>query len=376
MCPVSSRSPRAYVHIGPPKTGTTYLQTIIWRNRKRLAGNGVQVPLTERAHFYAALDLRDMDFRGHDNPVRRGAWSTLAAAVDKAPGGSVSLVSHELFAGAAEAQIARLADDLGPAQVHVVYGARDLARQLPAMWQESVKIRSQRTYDDYLAQAMRQLRTGKTSTGFWRAQHQPATLARWATRIPADRIHVVTIPQRGGGQDLLWQRFCAAIGIDPDGYTPALPTANPSLSAEETEVLRLVNQALPPSIPWPTYERLVKGRFNERADNGSPGTPLTVPEHLRDEILDHTEAVKKELASAGYDIVGSLDDLDPAATTFGPSIDFESPRVTAAAAALLARELTRPSGRPVSRTRTPRRVRQFLTRHLPPKATDRLRRWH
>ena len=46
------------LHIGLPKTGTTYLQQVVWGNRDRLESDGVFVPgFGHREHLWAALDL-------------------------------------------------------------------------------------------------------------------------------------------------------------------------------------------------------------------------------------------------------------------------------------------------------------------------------
>ncbi len=341
--PVPAPDPVVYVHIGPPKTGTTYLQAVLWHNRAKLAANGLAIPKSDaNRHFKAALDLRGLDFQGHADPRRTGEWPRLAAAVDRGPG-KRSLISHEIFGGSAPEQIDRLVDDLAPAEVHVVYGARDVARQLPAVYQETIKNRGKRTFGAHVDKAIRQLRDDKVTSGFWRSQHQPATLARWAQRVPVERIHIVTLPQRGAAPDLLWQRFCQAVGVPSDGYDLDVTRANPSLSTEDTEVLRLLNAALPPpeQFPWPQYSRRVKKRFNTRADSGSPGTRLTVPLEFRDELAAHTERVKKELADAGYDIIGSIDDLDPAESSFGPTREPDYVHVSEAATQLLAELIVR-----------------------------------
>ncbi len=68
------------------------------------------------------------------------------------------LVSHEILAGATPAQVARALHDLrdvGRAEVHVVYSARDLGRQVPAEWQESIKHRKQKSFERYLRQVQR-----------------------------------------------------------------------------------------------------------------------------------------------------------------------------------------------------------------------------
>lgn len=36
--------PVIYLHIGAPKTGTTYLQNVLWRNRERLRTDGLLYP--------------------------------------------------------------------------------------------------------------------------------------------------------------------------------------------------------------------------------------------------------------------------------------------------------------------------------------------
>jgi hypothetical protein len=45
-------SEKVIVHIGTPKTGTTYLQDVLFRNQRRLAGAGILYPADRfDAHF-------------------------------------------------------------------------------------------------------------------------------------------------------------------------------------------------------------------------------------------------------------------------------------------------------------------------------------
>ena len=46
---------KVFLHIGLPKTGTTYLQTVMWADRERMRAQGVLLPGRER---------RDRDHRG------------------------------------------------------------------------------------------------------------------------------------------------------------------------------------------------------------------------------------------------------------------------------------------------------------------------
>ena len=70
-------SPTVYLHIGAPKTGTTYLQDRLGRNASALADHDVHFPSRSALvspglfHFRAALDLLGQDWGGAAGP-RRG----------------------------------------------------------------------------------------------------------------------------------------------------------------------------------------------------------------------------------------------------------------------------------------------------------------
>jgi hypothetical protein len=81
---------RAFLHIGAPKTGTTYLQSVMRRNRKALAAAGVLYPGKRNAHFLASMDLRDSGFAGYRDPAARGAWQSVVRRSHKWRGDSVS----------------------------------------------------------------------------------------------------------------------------------------------------------------------------------------------------------------------------------------------------------------------------------------------
>lgn len=326
-----------YLHVGPPKTGTTYLQDVLWRNQRALAERGVTVPGRQVDHFHAALDLRDLAFGGYEHPDVPGSWAKLVARANQAEGKVV--ISHEVLAGAQPEQIARAVADLAPAPVHVVYGVRDLGRQLSAVWQESLKNRQTRSFRRFLD---RNLGPGAgTDRGFWRAQHPVAVLQRWAQHVPLDRISVVTLPTASAGTRgaVLWERFCAAVEVDPWGLDLTVARSNTSLSAAQSEVLRLLNKALAPELTWPEYERSVKARFNRLAEAGGGGGRVKVPVSLREEVTRRAEEIITGLEGAGYRVIGDLADLRPAAGSFGRA-GAKPARVADAAVSLLAAELT------------------------------------
>lgn len=362
MLHVPQQPSAVYLHIGPPKTGTTYLQQMIWANRATLVSRGVALPGARPVdHFHAALDLRGIEFGGHPNPEVPGAWRRLVAATRSSRAAKV-VISHEVLAGSDEDQVARVASDLAPAEVHVVYGARDLARQLPAVWQESLKNRRSRRFDHFLDAALQEsdATVRPRRSGFWQAQDAGATLRRWSTVIPPDRIHVLTVPRSGSPPATLWERFAACLDIEPSGVDLAVRRSNPSLTFEDTEVLRRLNKRLSDDLPWPVYERIVKARFNRHADERPTGTAVRVPRERQEAILARARRTRDELSTAGFQIVGDLEDLIPQDDDFAAAGAAPAPdpdKVADAAVTLLAVTLTERSGRLSRRSGTRARAK-------------------
>lgn len=174
-------SRRVYLHIGAPKTGTTYLQDRLSLNAKTLAAHDVHFPTTSPlvspglAHFRGALDLLGQDWGGPPGHAD-GSWESLVRKVKKRTGTVV--ISHEILAPAAPGQVARAMRDLAGSEIHVVYTARDLGRQLPAAWQESIKQGRRWSYQRFLD------RYQKGRTWFHRAFDVPRVLGTWGAGLP------------------------------------------------------------------------------------------------------------------------------------------------------------------------------------------------
>ena len=228
-------SDKVLLHVGTPKTGTSYLQDVLFRNRVKLLAHGITYP-AERfdAHFLAALDLMKMPWGGLQAEAI-GAWDELAAAVRKAPG--TAIISHEILGTASRLQVARALRSLdgGDTEIHLVFSARDLVRQIPAEWQENVKHRRTKTYGEFLEDLQDPERSAEVAQWFWGVQEVPDVLDRWAESLPRERVHLVTVPRPGASPTLLWERFAGVFGIDPTAIRQWLPsTVRPSESVTVT----------------------------------------------------------------------------------------------------------------------------------------------
>ena len=79
-----SRPPQIFVHIGPPKTATTFIQDTLWGNKAALDDQGIHlVGRKSFDHYLAAMDLRNKPMGGYQDPRTAGSWNSLAAAAKK-----------------------------------------------------------------------------------------------------------------------------------------------------------------------------------------------------------------------------------------------------------------------------------------------------
>ena len=178
--PTASR--RVVLHVGAPKSGTTYLQRLLWQNREELAGAGVGVPGGHhREMFHAAIEVRGVAKRwGMDAAELAGTWAGLCREAREFDG--TMIMSHEVLAAATAQQTAEALSHLEGLDVHVVYTAREVSRQLVSEWQENVKNGSGKSFKRFSRQVMAD--TSTTEHLFWRHQNLLDSLGRWVPTSP------------------------------------------------------------------------------------------------------------------------------------------------------------------------------------------------
>jgi hypothetical protein len=310
----AGRRPKVILHIGEPKTGTTFLQQVMWRNRDALAAQGVVLPGHHpQDHFRASQDLRGIQKLPSDPAGSwTGEWDILARQARQAR--RVAVISHELFSAADAQQAEHAVESLQPAEVHIVVTVRDMASLLPAEWQETVKHRNDRGWEDWLADVIdREAPSAdRREWWFWRVHDTLAILGIWSRFVPADRVHVITTAPRGSDAGLLWQRFASLLDIDPGSVDITRARANTSLGLPEIEFLRRLNGELSAEVPdwfymWNVKEALAHQTLAARPASGR----LVLPEERNGWAKEHADFLISGLRESGYDIVGSLDDLVP-----------------------------------------------------------------
>jgi hypothetical protein len=304
---------KVFLHVGAPKTGTSQLQDLLYINREGLRANGVLYPAERFDHqFLAALDLIGKSWGGLEAEAV-GAWSWLVDQANAFVGNVV--VSHEVFAGASAEQ-AKAAIESLDGEVHVVYSARDLARQIPAEWQEGIKHRRQLTYARFCADLTAEQPKTPMAKWFRSVQHWPEVMARWSAILPVDRVHLVTVPPPHSPRSTLMERFFDLLEIDPGWLPLESERANVSLGGAETELIRRVNELLPSDrLPGPVYRHYVREVLVHQTLAPASRSPrILLPPDLVEWVETTTQEWVDDVAAAGYDIVGDLDELVPQAS--------------------------------------------------------------
>jgi hypothetical protein len=296
------------LHVGTHKTGTTYLQSLMWNNREVLRRNGVLYPAKIwNDHRHASRDVRE-SLTLHPEPDRVPTnWNRLLEAVRGFDGTVV--ISHENFGPATAEQAQSALKALEPAEIHVVVTARSVVWTFPSLWVENVKFHSTGTLRDFARDV-----DDPDPMNFWgwRDLDVSGVVARWGATLPPERVHVITVPTGGAPRSLLWDRLAGVIGIDPSICDASVTTPNESLGVVEVELLRKVNGYLGRKYNDP----VVAGRWlrtylsaevlaPRRGDRCGPDPEQEA--FLRKKAVDIVETLR----DARYDVVGELEDLLP-----------------------------------------------------------------
>lgn len=229
---------RVVLHIGTMKSGTTFLQNVVANNREVLREQGVSfVGAKWRDQIKAAQDVIERGGDGQDPIADDGPWARIVREMNDWQG--TALLSVEFLGGRKVSKIEQIVSAFGETPLTVVITARDLARQIPSMWQEAIQNGGRTSWTEYL----QEVRDERRGNQFWRQQGVATWAKRWSGVIGPENVVVITAPPKGAPSNLLWDRYAGVVGIDPASCSLEV-TSNPSLGLASTLVLRELNVAL------------------------------------------------------------------------------------------------------------------------------------
>jgi hypothetical protein len=302
-------SRRLVLHVGAMKSGTSYVQSRLFANKRMLLDRGILVPgMNWLSQVMAASDV----LRGGE-----AQWAKMAGKVQAHEGTSV--ISMEYLGPVRPVVVRRVLASFPDHEVTVVVTARDLNRSIPAMWQETVQNGRTWTFADYLAgiEAWRPGHRDETAEPpesgrtFWRQQNIVRFARTWGEEVGAARVVVVTVPPPGAPRELLWERFCSVLGTSPDGFAPAR-MGNESVGAASTLVIRRVNELLnDEGLVFPEGTELRKGVLAKQVLAARKGEEPAIGLPVAPWVADHAAHMVSALDGLGVSLVGSWDDLTP-----------------------------------------------------------------
>ena len=267
---------RAFVHIGTPKSGTTYLQTRLWANRAQLRDNRTLLPGRKLFDNRASIEVRSSS---HLDTESAPVWQRFLHRASTFSGDL--LLTNEWYVLATPEQRRAMIDSLGAERTHVVITARNLVRLGPSRLAGNPQARH-RTRP---APVRRRPRPG------WRpvdvAGAGPGRDRRGVGRARSpEPIHIVTVPGDGADPGQLWERFAAAAGFEPTGLEPTGAKPNESLGVEVARWLQDAGPAMRTSVdaalsPWTDTYRWIRRYLSHRILVPMGGDPIGVEPALR-----------------------------------------------------------------------------------------------
>ncbi len=294
---------QVFLHIGLPKTGTTYLQSALWGSKAALDRDGFLLPGSgHREHLWAALELQ-----GRSNLAKRhrkapGSLARLVKAVNRHQGPAI--LTHEFMCGAGREQARGLVESLAPAEVHVVVTARDTLGMLTAGWAEYVKNGGTRPLAE-----MRGDRLGGQGEFGWRTWDLGGVLRRWGRHVPPERVHVLPMPGAGAPRDQHWRNLAGVLGLDPDRYAAPDEPRNVALGVVQVELLRRVNPHLTAFRKPVDRGTWIRGYLAEGHLGRQKGERLGADDEQVADCRDRADRAVGIIERRGYHVVGDVESL-------------------------------------------------------------------
>lgn len=219
---------RFILHVGPHKTGTSYLQEAFVRTRGLLAERGICYPAFWGATAHYKLEET---LRAGPSPLLEQQFAELRRA-----GWSAVLVSVEGLASLPPAGLARLRQLIGEDnEAVVVFYVRSWADRLPSHWKQNTKEGGTETLPEYLHERLaRPFGSGIVNFRAVLRNCREAFGAAALVLVPYDLVLA-----EGGD---LFAHFAATFLDWHDPPPLALPRANVSPGPGDTEVIRAINR--------------------------------------------------------------------------------------------------------------------------------------
>jgi hypothetical protein len=328
------------LHIGTPKTGTTYIQQTFAANRRYLLSSGITYPAFGRWPSHTPLALA-FNFEDSDRHQKWGVTDRDKTRADIARTISAAVKPDSRFILSTESAT-RLTDE----------EAASLYEFLQQFFDEITILVYLRRRDFMLTSRFSQrMKDGGRNLTWRRAirklgTHEPnALIERWSQ--VAGSSSLIARPYFEDFKRTpatLLADFCAQVGVDPTGL--AVPASddekarNTSLNAEGIQILQALNPLFPRRTTGGQQNSALRLNVVDRVLETTTGPPLAVPQRI-------LTAADEQFGSGDIELVAKMGS-DPLWQQWlsqpGPTTDHLTKPMTAARTAELLTALSIPAG--------------------------------
>ncbi len=143
--------PKFVIHIGPPKTASKYLQSILFHSREALLASGINYPNNwwsnpgQINHDPLFLMLREKRYA----ELKESLGQIISTHC------RIVVLSSEALESLTPEQLEALKDAIGKNPVDIVYYCRRWCERLPSAWKQSIKTGRYPTFPEYYPQTIR-----------------------------------------------------------------------------------------------------------------------------------------------------------------------------------------------------------------------------
>jgi hypothetical protein len=356
------------LHIGPPKTGTTAVQSSLFRRQADLSAYGVAYP-GRRRHERAAVSAVSLKWvpDGYPADIEK-QWEWFVGAVRSSTADRV-IVSSEIFSLASDPRITRIVEDLGGPGLQVVITMRPLARMLSSQWQQSIQNLEVADFATWLDRLVGPGAVADPYTdALWHHYRVDRLVRRWGIRVGEENVTLVVLDP--DDRSMLLGTFERLLGLPADFLEPAPDEKNVSMPYPEVEMLRAFNRRFrAEGHDRGTYVRAIRGRAMRQIKATAQPTMRAHPIATPAWAVERANLVAAEMAEAitasGARVIGDLAHLltpvpDDEPSEVPTSVDVQSAAEIAYAMFVAGRA----SARPRKRRPSPPEIDQLAGRDL------------
>lgn len=221
-----------FLHIGPPKTGSTSIQYGLHLNRAALNEQGVYLPYAGRtARRYAAQQNLCWELRQNDLFRRRcGTWADLQVELNRLNRFQKVILSSEHFSSLKSDQVLFIKDQLANHRVWVVLYLRRQDKLLQSTWMEMIKNPISEFTTDFPSFL-------RDYTEFHRRMDYNHIISNWSAVFGEDRLILRHMEKISADQHLLHD-FLEACQVSNYQDFSLPDVLNPSLGPKTIKALR------------------------------------------------------------------------------------------------------------------------------------------